>query len=294
MKNKYTNSQFLSSFILKIIAIIAMTLDHVGLLLSAYMPSTELVIVIFRIIGRLAMPLFCFLIVEGAMRTNSFGKYALRLGIMLTFMAGVLSTSYFCDVPGSSQLFSYGNIYVDLLLGAAAVYCLQQKSKPIKFLSLLPLAISILSMCVTHYEFDTGAKVWWYPFFFRTQFQFYGVLLCIGIYFGYIVKDMLIESKANSLGISKDVFLEPGQEQLFSNIISLIVITIATVLYWFAADYLKFPFVDVQLYAIISGALLLFYNGKKGYNSRVFQYGSYLYYPIHLGILILIYIISTL
>ena len=58
----------LSSFILKIVALVTMTFDHVGLMLEMLYP-TKLDILemagVFRIIGRLALPLFVFMIVEG-------------------------------------------------------------------------------------------------------------------------------------------------------------------------------------------------------------------------------------
>ena len=38
----------------------------------------------------------------------------------------------------------------------------------------------------------------------------------------------------------------------------------------------------IQNAAMIAGAFILLYSGKRGYNAKWFQYGSYLYYPIHL------------
>ena len=73
----------LSSFILKIIAILTMTLDHVGFMMEAYSLNPTLVI-IFRSIGRLAVPLFAFLLVEGVTHTKSFPKYVFRLVIVAT------------------------------------------------------------------------------------------------------------------------------------------------------------------------------------------------------------------
>lgn len=53
---------------LKIIALIAMTLDHIGVQLF---PQVE----IFRIIGRLSFPLFAYMIAEGCKYTRNRGKY---------------------------------------------------------------------------------------------------------------------------------------------------------------------------------------------------------------------------
>lgn len=64
----------ISSSTLKIIAIITMLIDHIGgILFPQY--------VFLRIIGRLAFPIFCFLLVEGFLHTHNVYSYALRLGL---------------------------------------------------------------------------------------------------------------------------------------------------------------------------------------------------------------------
>ncbi len=62
----------LTSNQLKIIAMIAMTADHVGLQLLPQFP-------ILRIIGRLAMPIYAYMIAEGCRYTHDRKKYFLRL-----------------------------------------------------------------------------------------------------------------------------------------------------------------------------------------------------------------------
>ena len=65
----------LNAFELKIIAIITMTIDHIGaVLFPQYL--------IFRYIGRLAFPIFAFFIVEGYYHTRDVKKY---LGRLLAF-----------------------------------------------------------------------------------------------------------------------------------------------------------------------------------------------------------------
>ena len=60
---------------LKIIAIVAMTIDHVA---AVFMPFGPLMTVL-RCIGRLAAPIMCFMIAEGYHHTSNRGKYLLRL-----------------------------------------------------------------------------------------------------------------------------------------------------------------------------------------------------------------------
>ena len=68
----------LSSFIIKIIAIVTMVFDHVGIMFSYY-SINDTAAYIFRAIGRLSLPLFVFMVVEGVMHTKSFSKYCLKL-----------------------------------------------------------------------------------------------------------------------------------------------------------------------------------------------------------------------
>jgi hypothetical protein len=58
--------------ILKIIAIITMTIDHIGAILY---PTVDL----FRIIGRIAFPLYCYLLVLGVESSRNVKNYFVRL-----------------------------------------------------------------------------------------------------------------------------------------------------------------------------------------------------------------------
>ncbi|MBR3639242.1 MAG: hypothetical protein IKN50_01405 [Clostridia bacterium] len=72
----------LSANVLKIIAAVSMTVDHVGVLLF---PK----IYVLRIIGRLAMPIFAWFIAEGMIRTRSPIRYFLR----------VFTLAVVCQIP---------------------------------------------------------------------------------------------------------------------------------------------------------------------------------------------------
>ena len=64
----------MTSFILKIIALVAMFCDHFG---DAYLKHFS----ILNLIGRCAFPLFAFQISEGFVHTKNIKKYFFRLGI---------------------------------------------------------------------------------------------------------------------------------------------------------------------------------------------------------------------
>lgn len=65
----------LSSNAIKLIALILMTVDHVGMLLFPHVR-------ILRILGRLSMPLFAYMISEGCRYTKNRKKYLLRLVLL--------------------------------------------------------------------------------------------------------------------------------------------------------------------------------------------------------------------
>lgn len=64
----------ISGSTLKLIAIAAMLIDHIGLVLCDNMT-------LMRIVGRIAFPIFAFMLVEGFHYTHNHRKYALRLAM---------------------------------------------------------------------------------------------------------------------------------------------------------------------------------------------------------------------
>ncbi len=69
----------MTSFALKILALVTMLIDHVGVSLGSEMPIWA--VIMCRTVGRVAMPLFCFMIAEGLFFTRNAKKYLLRLGL---------------------------------------------------------------------------------------------------------------------------------------------------------------------------------------------------------------------
>lgn len=96
----------LNSNHLKLIAIIAMTIDHVADLMYPGM-SNNMISNILHIIGRLTAPIMFFFICEGFYYTKNLKKYILRL-----FIFAIISHFAYCFAFGINYIpFSSGNIF---------------------------------------------------------------------------------------------------------------------------------------------------------------------------------------
>jgi hypothetical protein len=285
-----------SNFSLKIMALLFMTLDHIGFQISYYfLNESSPVVLILRGLGRLAIPLFAFLIYEGVTHTKSFKKYALRLGIMALFISGVLAFLMYVPNPYmSGGLIESGNIFIDLLLGALGVYLLKNKNVKIKLLSLLPAIYSIVSFAVTTYQINNGVIIDWFPFYLRTQYGWLAVLMIMGFYLAKILKDLYLRYTAKNMGVDVEVLILSPYDVWATNLFNMMTVVFfaigAYVLTWF----FETPFLPYQWLSLFSGALLLCYNGKRGYNKKWFEYGAYIYYPLHLAVLAVIFYLLTL
>lgn len=158
----------ISGSTLKLIAVVTMLVDHLGAALmgrllwaNGYMElvaSSDMNVInqwfweygslyygytAMRMIGRVAFPIFCFLLVEGFLRTGNVRRYALRLGLFaliseipfdLAFKARVLE-------------FTYQNIYFTLLIGLLTMVAFDRIGKKdwSWWLKLLASGVSLLA-----------------------------------------------------------------------------------------------------------------------------------------------------
>ncbi|MFA9375692.1 MAG: TraX family protein [Lachnotalea sp.] len=145
----------LSGSTLKIIAIITMLIDHVGAGIIAQLPTfsvsnTDLMLLYFimRKVGRVAFPIFCFLLVEGFLHTRNVKKYALRL-----FIFAIISEIPF-DLAFFGQIFetSHQNVFFTLFIGLLTLTAIQyfDNNKFIKLISMFA-GICIAQFLATDY-----------------------------------------------------------------------------------------------------------------------------------------------
>lgn len=134
----------LSSFILKIIAIVSMAYDHT----IKIIPGLSKLPFEFWIPGRIAFPIFCFLLIEGIMHTKSIKKYAISIGIFAVISEFVYDFVFF----NKFLEFSNQNVLFELLLGLLIVWLykfLREKQKgefiifPLLFAIMLSVALKL-------------------------------------------------------------------------------------------------------------------------------------------------------
>ncbi|MGM9859007.1 MAG: TraX family protein [Bacilli bacterium] len=282
MKNK----TFLSSLVLKILAIFFMTFDHIGLLFLTPYASTNsslgILYWILRILGRFSFPLFAFLISEGLTHTSNRLKYIFRLSIM----ALIIGVSIIVIENVSTTVIPLNNIFVDLCLGASLVTCLEL-NKFKKFYALIPLGIFILSLTNGYLDYlPTSA--------FNTQYSFYGVILILVFYFIKKLYKIYSKNYCENYQIDYEGFALTDNSQFLSNIFASLALIIVNLLCWMI--FKVFPTLDniyysIHIFSIFAFIFILFYNGKLGYNKKWFKIGTYVYYPLHLIILFLLSLI---
>lgn len=146
---------------LKIIALIAMTCDHVGLQLLPQLP-------LLRIIGRLALPIYAYMIAEGCRYTRNRRKY---LGRML-LLAALCQVVYFVAMGSLYQC-----ILVTFSLSVCLIYLVDGLKQPGKGWRFYGALMIVFILCVVLPDL-------WHGTDFQIDYGIWGVLLPVMIYIG--------------------------------------------------------------------------------------------------------------
>ena len=147
----------LSGSVLKVIALVSMTVDHIAYYLMVH---GTLQYDLMRTVGRMAFPIFAFLLVEGYVHTRSVRKYALNL-----FVFALVS-----DIPW--WLLNHDNthnVFFTLLLGLVALMAVR-KAKAVPWIQCFAVGIlAIIATCLhTDYEWH-GVFLIVFFYLFRGQ-----------------------------------------------------------------------------------------------------------------------------
>lgn len=237
----------IDGFILKLVAMITMFIDHFGVVfiqrwaiingcenLRSLDCKWSILYEAFRVVGRMAFPIYVFLLVEGFLKTSNRKKYALRI---LVF--AIISEIPF-DLAFSGKWFylKYNNVMWTLLLGLLTIWLIEiVESGRVSFAQnmvmqrLAVMIISLASMLIA-----TVA---------HTDYKFSGIAAVVIMY-------MLRDKRPMDF------------------ILAIVTMSVAS---W------------LEIFALLETPLLLYYNGKRGYNSKGLKYIFYSFYAVHLLIL---------
>ena len=235
----------MSAFTLRLIASICMLLDHIGYCLRV----DDL-----RYIGRLAFPIYVFLMVNGFYHTRDRKCYAGRMALF-----AILSQIPFALMCNQQNLCHKLNVMVTLLLGFCTIWAAEalKQKRNIPYLPLLP-GTALWVLCYTEViRSDYGAK---------------GILLAL--VFWYFRGKPLWTTVGAFLAIFHGTFLH-----------------IIAALLKGATPALPTVWELTQLFSLFALPILFLYNNKPGPRFRshgvekTVRLSFYAFYPLHMLVL---------
>lgn len=247
----------LTSNKMKIIAIILMVLDHIGYYFVSYI-SDEMFNSL-RFVGRIAMPIFAFLLVQGFFNTKSRVKYIFRVFIVATICQTLIFTLGIVNNVFVKNYYIVINTYLNILYSFAiclAILTILEKTiikKQVVIDRIIKIAIVIAFISIYFLiDLELGLRV---------------PITIIGIY---------LAEKLYKLGNIKSE--------------GYIIIIFTTLLIGVFTDYKYILFNLPSILAIVPISL---YNGKRGKSNKFIQWSFYLFYPIHHVILYITALLIT-
>lgn len=284
----------ISNFILKIIALIFMTIDHVGV----FLPSSPLQFT-FRVLGKIALPIFIYTTLEGCKKTKDIKKYMLRLGVMSIFMYIAIVIAQLVLYFNNGYLLVFQNIFFTLL-NLVFIYYLffVNKNKNKRRMVILPILIFIGSYIFFLLRIN-GISEFISSIFVDGLTTMYGLeapIMFVGALLGIYIYEEIVRKRLNNDETLVNEFLCSKKAQLSRNIIMCLSIALVSlIMYSFTYENIpSFTFGNTCIYNtyfIICFPFILLYNGKRGFNNKIVNGAFYLYYPLHIGIIALIFIL---
>ena len=252
----------MNSLALKIIALTAMVMDHMG----AAFP--EIFGIQFRIIGRLAFPIYVFLIAEGFLHTRNCAKFLGRL-----FVFAIISEPFFDVVLNGASVaeisfFADTNIFYTLFLGGVAVVAYQSAEKWRDEVSFYVRAFVPLLICMWLAEAVLGS-----------DYGAYGVVFIFVVY-----------------QLNKSFRTRNDVARMYFVVFALLCLIPYVELLHFAFRH-GFDAVPAAYWLMIPATIaavvpVALYNGKRGPNSAFVKWFFYASYPLHLAVLAVLMIHS--
>lgn len=221
-------------FVLKIIAMISMVLDHI----KYAIPSTNCFATI--ILGRIAFPIFAFLISEGFVHTHSRPKYMLRM-LVFAIVSQIPFYLFAHNIAHSKANFNVMFTFETALIG---LYLIDFLKKYNGFPQILDYSIMIIGLVI----------ILLFTYFIHPDYSWYGVLT---VWIFYVFKKSKILTSLSYVLLNYIYYFSLGYGQeykmLFATIIPLLLILFYNgkqgkkLKYFF---YVFYPLHFIILYAI--------------------------------------------
>jgi len=237
MANENKGFPFLSGNALKIIAAVSMAIDHTG-----YLIFPE--IGILRIIGRLAFPIFAFMIAQGCRYTRNKIRYFTTIAVL----AAVCQIVYY--IADKSL---YMCILVTFSLSVLIIYALQHFKKAL----LNPDSTGIQRLFAAFVFVLSVTGVYLLNRAFTIDYGFWGCMVPV------------------FAGMLQPVGAKESEYEKKFNYNWVHVLMMSAGLILFAAER-----GGIQFYSLLAVPLLLLYSGKRGRLNM--KYFFYIFYPLHL------------
>jgi len=177
------SQQGLNANHLKLIAIFAMTIDHICDLLYPGFP-TEPVPIILHILGRLTAPIMWFFVCEGYYYTHNVKKYMLRMGVFALISHFAYCFAFGINmIPFSTGIFNQTSVMYPLFI-AIVVMWMRDNELPIKkWLKTVFIVLLILSAFFADWScVAVFAVLGMYKHRGNLKKQMAVMLLCVAVY----------------------------------------------------------------------------------------------------------------
>lgn len=209
-------------------------------------------------LGRLAFPIFAFMLVEGYYHTHNIKKYFLRLligAVISEIPFNLMMSGYWFDPFEQNVMWTF-LISMGCMFFAGKVRKKNENAR---------VAVRIAAYAGEAGIFALGTIV---GFLTMVDYSGYGVMMVGVFYFFRGKKWWKIILQIAGLFVINEVLFEG------------MVIDVSI--------FGKVFEVNQQAFAVFAMIPILFYNGERGWHNRTIQYSFYMFYPVHILILSLI------
>lgn len=292
----------MTASILKLIAIISMTIDHIGAYL--FYSGSDIVspqgINLMRSIGRMALPIFAYFLVVGYFKTRDIKKYISRMHLFAIISQIPFTLAFYYEnyyVYESVNFIEYDYKWLLAIIPMIAFYYVLILDR--KFdISLVYVSIAWLItpintsvngyFLLTGYElnifYELGLALIIFEYFnllktkYKNNILMY-IIIAISVILSYYYIGGIANYGYNAIALMIALYLTKGTKYYQSFIVFL----------WGYYMY-NWNMTNI-IFIVLTCILLLTYNGKKGSNLK---YLFYTFYPIHIIILALFNIFGVL